>query len=593
MASGNFYVDNLDLKFQVERRIDWKAILEARGDLGGPGCAYQSLDEAVETFRDLLTDPVGTLAAERIAPRAAEIDQQGCRLEQGKVFLPQAMLQNLRDLADADLMGMTLPPQYGGLGFPTTLYTAATEIVSRADVSLMNLFGLQGIAETIVRFADDHLKAKYVPLFARGEVTGAMVLTEPDAGSDLMAIRTRAVEDPQEPGLWRIKGTKRFITNGCGDVLLVLARSEDPGRFSGARGLSLFLVEKGDRVVVRRVEEKMGIHGSPTCELYFDDAPAYLIGRRGRGLTQYVNWLMNAARLGVAAQCLGLTEAAYREALRYAKEREQFGSPIIEFPPVAEMLVEIKVTLEAMRSLVYRTSEAMDIETGLGAKLERMDRADPSYQLLRTRCERAAQAAELLTPMVKFYASEACIRLSSLALQVHGGNGYMRDYPVERLYRDARITNIYEGTSQMQVERAMAKIIKGGLDSLIAQYSGRSFRDPRLRELAEELAEAASLLSESVALARSRRGASGSASESEEEAAGSFRALVARRIVEMASELLMGYLLLEEGELWERKIPVATHFIGEAVSKAKMHAHAIRRGSAVPLREARAVLLEG
>jgi alkylation response protein AidB-like acyl-CoA dehydrogenase len=590
MASQNFYLDNEDLRFQVERRVDWSSILEARGDLGQPGCAYGSLQEAIETFRDLLTDPVGTLAAERIAPRAAQIDQEGCRMVEGKVVLPKAMEQNLRDLADADLMGMTLPPEYGGLGFPTTLYTAATEIVSRADVSLMNLFGLQGIAETIARFGDQELKARYVPLFARGEATGAMVLTEPDAGSDLMAIQTRAVEDPTSPGGWRIRGAKRFITNGCGDILLVLARSEDPERFSGARGLSLFLVEKGQKVQVRRIEEKMGIHGSPTCELYFEDAPAYLIGRRGRGLTQYVNWLMNAARLGVAAQCLGIAEAAYREALGYAREREQFGCKIIQFPAVAEMLVEMKATLEAMRSLVYRTAEAVDLDDALSARLEAVDRKEPGYAHLRNRREAAGQAAELLTPMVKFYASEASIRITNLALQVHGGNGYMRDYPVERLYRDARITSIYEGTSQMQVDRAMAKITKGVLESLLESHSCREFESPRLRELARELAEAKGIFSRCLELVRSHRG-SGSPEAGEQGV--SFRNLVARRLTEMGAELLMGYLLLEEGELWERKASVAAHFVGEAVSRVHMHAYVIQKGASVPIREAGAVLLEG
>lgn len=589
MASQNFYLDNQDLKFQVEKRVDWRSILEARGDLGRPGCTYESLEEAVETFRDLLTDPVGSLAAERIAPRAAQIDQEGCRLEGGRVVLPKAMEQNLRDLAEADLMGMTLPPQYGGLGFPTTLYTAATEVVSRADVSLMNLFGLQGIAETIARFGDEELKSRYVPLFAKGEATGAMVLTEPDAGSDLMAIQTRAVEDPSSPGGWRIRGVKRFITNGCGDILLVLARSEDPERFSGARGLSLFLVEKGPQVKVRRVEEKMGIHGSPTCELYFDDAPGYLIGRRGRGLTQYVNWLMNAARLGVAAQCLGIGEAAYREALSYAGEREQFGSKIIEFPPVAEMLVEIKATLEAMRSLVYRTAEAVDLDDALSARIELMDRQEASYPGLRKKRDAAAQAAELLTPMVKFYASEACIRITNLALQVHGGNGYMRDYPVERLYRDARITSIYEGTSQMQVDRAMAKITKGVLEELLETLSSKKFEIPRLGELSRELGEAKAIFLECLDKVRSPKGATLQSSEE----TGAFRSLFARRLTEMGAELLMGYLLLEEGELWERKVSVAAHFIGEAVSRVHMHAQVIRKGLAVPIREAQAVLLEG
>ncbi len=588
MASQNFYLDNEDLRFQVEKRVDWRSILEARGDLGHPGCAYDSLEEAVETFRDLLTDPVGTLAAERIAPRAAEIDKDGCRLEQGRVVLPKAMEQNLRDLAEADLMGMTLPPEYGGLGFPTTLYTAAIEIVSRADVSLMNLFGLQGIAETIAKFGDEELKKRYVPLFARGEATGAMVLTEPDAGSDLMAIQTRALEDPSVPGGWKIRGVKRFITNGCGDILLVLARSEDPERFSGARGLSLFLVEKGAGVKVRRVEEKMGIHGSPTCELYFDDAPAFLIGRRGRGLTQYVNWLMNAARLGVAAQCLGIGEAAYREALSYAREREQFGSRIIEFPPVAEMLVEIKTTLEAMRSLVYRTAEAVDLDEALGARLDLMDRKDPQYAQVKKKRDMAAQAAELLTPMAKFYTSEASIRITNLALQVHGGNGYMRDYPVERLYRDARITNIYEGTSQMQVDRAMAKITKGVLEDVLETHSSREYESPGLRSLSQELGEAKKIFMDCLDVLRSQRGLE---SKTPEQWSG-LRSLFARRLTEMGAELLMGYLLLEEGELWERKVSVASHFIGEAVSRVHMHAHVIQRGAAIPIRQAREILFE-
>lgn len=585
MASDNYYLDNQDLCFQVERRIDWKSILEARGDVGSPSCSYETVEEAVESFRDLLVDPVGTLAAERIAPRAAEIDREGCRLENGRVVLPRAMEQNLKDLANADLMGMTLPAQYGGLGFPTTLYTAATEIVSRADVSLMNLFGLQGIAETIARFGDEKLKERYLPLFAKGQVTGAMVLTEPDAGSDLMAIQTKAWEDPQAPGGWRIRGTKRFITNGCGDVLLVLARSEDPERFSGARGLSLFLVEKGERVQVRRVEEKMGIHGSPTCELYFDDVPAHLIGKRGRGLTHYVNWLMNAARLGVAAQCLGLTEAAYREALKYAKQREQFGQKIIKFPPVAEMLVEIKTTLEAMRSLVYRTAEAVDLEDGLTGRLEAMDKGDPEYSRLKKMRDRFAQMAEFLTPTAKFYTSEACIRLTSLALQVHGGNGYMRDYPIERLYRDARITNIYEGTSQMQIERAMAKITKGAVEDLLEGFPRKHSRGT-LREMAGELSKAREVFSRCMEIVRSRKGSAPS------EEGGSFRALVARRIVEMAAEIYMGYLLLDEAEIWERKEAVAEHFIVEATSRARMHGYAIEKGAAVPLRDSLDLVLE-
>jgi alkylation response protein AidB-like acyl-CoA dehydrogenase len=585
MPSENFYLDNDDLRFQMEHRVNWEGVLRSREDFSSDDCPYESAEEAVETFLDMLADPIGALAAQRIAPRAAEIDVQGCRLEDGRVILPQGMEQNLRDLSDADLMGLSLPRRYDGLGFPTTVYTAATEIISRADASLMNLFGLQGIAETIAHFGDDELRASYIPRFASGEYTGAMVLTEPDAGSDLMAVRTQAYE-AEGAGGWRVRGAKRFITNGCGDVLLVLARSEDPARFAGARGLSLFLVERSDRVQVRRLEEKMGIHGSPTCELYFDDAPAHLIGRRGRGLTQYVNWLMNAARLGVAAQGLGVIEAAYREALQYACEREQFGRKIYAFPPVAEMLIEIKATLEAMRALVYRTAEAVDIYEGLNSRLEGMQRNESGYSDLRRKRDAYGQTAELLTPIAKYYTSEAAIRLTNLALQVHGGNGYMKDYLIERLYRDARITSIYEGTSQMQIDRAMSKIARGEMSRILEQKSSRMFQDERLSGLNRRLQETHALFKQSLDKVLSR--AQGQTDAAPDEPG--FRSLMARRLVDMGAETYMGYLLLEDAELKESKIPVAEHFICEAAAKARMHAFAIQEGSTVPLADLQAVL---
>jgi hypothetical protein len=572
----------------MERRVNWASILDARSLLSGEDAPFDTVEEAVETFLDLLADPVGSLAAQRIAPRAAEIDAQGCRLVEGNVILPEGMKQNLKDLTEADLMGFCLPRRYDGLGFPTTLYTAATEIISRADASLMNLFGLQGIAETISRFADEELQAKYIPKFSSGEVTGAMVLTEPDAGSDLMAVQTKAVLD-DEAGIWKIRGTKRFITNGCGDVLLVLARSEDPQRFSGARGLSLFLVERSERVKIRRLEEKMGIHGSPTCEIYFDDAPGHLIGRRGRGLTQYVNWLMNAARLGVAAQCLGIVEAAYREALDYARQREQFGKRILDFPPVAEMLVEIKVTLEAMRSLVYRTSEAVDLFEGYSYGLEGMDRKDPHYGEMRRKKDQFGQIAELLTPISKYYTSEAAIRLTSLALQVHGGNGYMRDYPVERLFRDARITNIYEGTSQMQVDRAFSKILKGGMSHLLEEKARTEWSDDRFRSLAKRLEEGYRRFVRCLEIVQDRR--CRDPETGEEVVDGDFRSLMARRLVEMGAELYMGYLLLEEAQLWDHKLPVAAHFISEVSGRVLLHANAIEEGETIPIQRKEEVLL--
>jgi hypothetical protein len=575
MSSPNFYLDNDDLRFQMERRVNWSEILAARGEIGHEDAPYQDEDEAREIFQEMLQDPVGSLAAERIAPRAADVDAQGCRLDSGEVILPEPMRNNMEDLAKADLMGFCLPREYGGLGFPTTLYTAATEIFSRADASLMNLFGLQGIAETIVRFGTEDQKRRYIPRFASGEITGAMVLTEPDAGSDLMAVQTRAVFDEAEQ-VWKIRGTKRFITNGCGDVLLVLARSEDPERFAGARGLSLFVVEKSERVQVRRLEEKMGIHGSPTCELYFNDARGELIGRRGRGLTQYVNWLMNAARLGVAAQCLGIMEAAFREAFTYSNEREQFGSKIISFPPVAEMLMDIKATMEGVRTLVYRTSEAVDIFEGLSRALESMDRKDPQYNALREKRDSAGQLADLLTPISKFYASEQCIRITSLALQVHGGSGYMRDYPIERLYRDARITNIYEGTSQMQVERAFSKMIKGAMNGALQEKAHELGTLDGLDSLGERLSEIRGIFQRSLELVLQRQREDGTADQG-------FRSLMARRVVEMGAEAYISHLLAEEALQWDRKIPIAKYFANEAAARARMHSCAIEHsiGSSV------------
>ena len=275
----NYYTDNKDLAFIMDQVMDWDAILALKETFGAEDCPYADAAEAKATFLEMLRDPVGELAANRIAPRAEEVDDIGCKCENGQVIFPEALQRNLKDLCDAQLMGMTIPRKYGGLQFPETVYTAAIEAISQADASLMNFFGLQGgIAETIVQFATEELKEQYLPRMSTGEFTGAMALTEPDAGSDLAAVQTRAkggegIAAQQDPvtGLWTISGSKRFITNGCGDVILVLARSEDPAKKGGGRGLSFFLVEKGPKVKVRRIEHKLGIHGSPTCEIYFDE----------------------------------------------------------------------------------------------------------------------------------------------------------------------------------------------------------------------------------------------------------------------------------------------------------------------------------
>ncbi len=568
-AVSNFYLDNDDLRFHMERMVNWEPIVELRESIGSEVCPYDSIEEVIETYLDMLADPIGELTAERIAPRAAEVDEEGCKLVDGEVILSEATQRNLQDLKDADLMGITLPLQYGGLNFPTTFYTAATEIISRGDASLMNLFGLQGIAETIYLFASEEVKGQYLPGFCSGELTGAMVLTEPDAGSDLAAIQTRA--DQTESDEWVIRGAKRFITNGCGDVLLVLARSEDPNKYAGGRGLSLFLVEKSDKVQVRRLEEKLGIHGSPTCEIYFDNAPGKLIGQRGRGLTRYVSWLMSAARLSVAAQSVGICEAALRESQRYAIEREQFGKPIKEFPAVAEMLVNMQIATEAVRALLYEASQMVDLSDGLNAKITEMDRKDPQFSELRQRHAYYSRISDILTPLIKYYASEVCKQVVDDAIQVHGGNGYMKDYPVERLFRDARITSIYEGTSQIQIEWAMNRIFKGNLNAAFEAFTATDYEDADLNALAMEIHKLQDALNESIAFASSKTDEDGQRDTD-------YRALVARKIVDIAIDVYVSYLFLRQAAQSERKRLVARKFITEAKVRTQMHRELILTG---------------
>jgi len=548
VSSENFYLDNPDLMHHMRHGVDWAAIFAMRGDVGRPDSPFESVEEAVEANLEMLADPLGAVCAQRIAPRAEEVDRLGCRLENGEVLFPEPLQRNLQDIREAQLTGLTVDPKYGGLGFSKTFYSAATEMISRADASLMNFFGLQGIADTVQMFASDEIKDEILPRMADGTLSGAMVLTEADAGSDLGAVRTKsdiAAEQDPETGQWAITGSKRFITNGCGDVLLVLARSEDPAKYGGSRGLSFFLVMKGQGVTVRRIEEKLGIHGSPTCEIYFDRAPARLIGKRGRGLTRYTAWLMAAARLGVAAQGVGVCEAALREAEAYAGEREQFGKPIRELPAVAQMLAEIRVLTAASRALLYATSFHVDMQEGAEKA------GDKEAE------KRHSRAADLLTPLVKYYASEASIQATHLAIQVHGGNGFMKDYPVERLYRDARITSIYEGTSQIQIDWAILRLVRGELDGLLAGFEGFASGDAELDAAAKRLRDTRPLIDEALAFVK-ERGAE-------------YRDLMARRVVDLALEHYLGWLLLTRtgGEPARKRL--ALRFLADALPRMRMN----------------------
>lgn len=354
----NYFTDNPDLVFHFER-LQLSELVDIVEDgyrhAGEHPHAPRDYADAMENYRRVL-ELIGDLAGNRIAERAASVDEEGATFVDGRVRYAAGTQKNLEELAQADVSGLILPHEYGGLNFPFVIYGMAVEIVSRADASLMNIFGLQDIADSIAKFGTDEQKAAYLPGFSTGEFTGAMALTEPDAGSDLQAVKLRARQLPD--GTWRLSGGKRFITNGNGNVLLVLARSEEGTK--DARGLSLFVCKHDETVTVRRIEHKLGIHGSPTCELQFDDTPAELVGKRKMGLIRYVLDLMYRARMGVSAQALGIAQQAYDEAHRYARERRQFNKPIAEIPAVTNMLVEMRVLLEACRTLLVRSGQAVD-----------------------------------------------------------------------------------------------------------------------------------------------------------------------------------------------------------------------------------------
>ena len=492
---ANFYQDNPDIA-EIIDALDLRevaALLENDFAFAKEyDFAPENAEDAIDNYKRAL-DICGKIAGERIEPTAEATDRVGNILEDdGTVTYTPGIKLAIELYGKSGLMGATLPYYLGGLNMPCTILTAMNDIVSRADCSLMNMFGLQGIAETINAFASEDIKREYVPRLATGELTGAMVLTEPDAGSDLQSVKTVAYQNEQ--GEWFVSGVKRFITNGCGDVLLVLARTE-PGTTNGS-GLSCLLVEKCPQVKVRRIEHKLGINGSPTCELVFKDAPAKLIGQRRRGLITYVMALMNGARVGISAQGTGVGEAAYRAAREYAASRKQFGVTIDTFPALRELIANSAVDLQASRVLAYFSSKSVDLEAGLAKKFESL-KGTPEAMAVRNRMKKYAAFNKMLTPMAKYYASEMAMRVSNNAVSVLGGSGYMKDYPVERYFRDARICSIYEGTSQLQVVAAIAGV-EGGLvpeameDALegVELTESLAAKVPAIRQLADELASA-------------------------------------------------------------------------------------------------------
>lgn len=489
----NFFLDNLDLQFHLDK-ADLREVVEIKEK----GYTYQRrypsaprhYEDAKDNYRVLL-EVLGEICATVVAPRAAEADEEGVHFQDGEVRYASATQEALEALKQAELMGVMLPWEYGGLNLPETILQMMVEIVSRAEAGLMTIFGLQEIASSINDFGSEEMKARVLPRFARGEVAGAMVLTEPDAGSDLGSVQTRATYD-EAAGVWRIKGVKRFITNGCAEIMVVLARSEEGT--TDARGLSFFLVEKDETVHIRRIENKIGIHTSPTCEIQFNNTPAELIGKRRFGLIRYAMSLMNGARLAVASQALGIAEAAYREAHRYAHARVQFDRAIRSIPAVSRMLLSMRGEIEAARALIYEAAHWVDLEKAYERKIAESEKPDPAD---RQRLKQVAKLAETVTPLVKYYATEMGNRVCFQAMQVHGGVGYMREFNVERHYRDIRVTNIYEGTSQLQIVAAIGKLLGHGLDDLLDDWAAQDY-GPELAPLKSQVAEATALFNRST-----------------------------------------------------------------------------------------------
>lgn len=567
---GNFFLDNEDLQF-LFNHIDLKELARVQEDRtpnGDADYAPVDLDDMVDNYRRVL-EICGEVAAETIAVNAEEVDHDGNTLnEDGTVTYHPLVRENLFRLGQADLMGFTLPRKYGGLNCPNLIYTMATEMVSRGDASFMNMFGLQGIAETIYAFANDEIKDEILPRFAEAKVTGAMVLTEPDAGSDLQAVRLRAHQD--EKGDWYLNGVKRFITNGCGEILLTLARSEPD--ISDGRGLSLFISERSEKVKVRHLENKLGIHGSPTCELVYENTPAKLIGERQRGLITYVMALMNGARVGIAAQSLGIGEAAYRLARTYAHTRQQFGGPIERLPAVAELVTDMKIHVEAARALAYETSRVCDLENNNLRILETIPGLDKEEQKQRKQQSRSYKRINgMLTPMSKYYCSEMCNSVAYDTIQVLGGSGYMKDYAAERYLRDARITTIYEGTSQLQVVAAVRGVSSGSFETYVAEHERAKYDDPLLDELQKKLIETRVRIIEAIKFVKQQSTA--------------YLDLAGRKLVDSAIAVIIGHLFLAQGDKSERKKRVAKRFIENQLPIVRMNCEQIHSGDMTPLAE--------
>lgn len=558
---ANFFLDNKDIQFHLDHPLMKKIVnLKEQGFRDKDAYDYAPVDfeDAIDSYKKVL-EIVGDVAANTLAVNADSVDKEGPRIENDRVIYARGTQENHDMLTQAGVYGISLPRRFGGLNFPLVPYVMTCELVSRADAGFGNIWGLQDCAETLHEFASEEINAEFLPQINAG-ATAAMDLTEPDAGSDLQAVMLKATPNPDKPGEWLLNGVKRFITNGDGEISLVLARSEEGT--TDARGLSLFVYDKKHMAVkVRRIEHKLGIIGSPTCELVFTNAPAKLVGDRKMGLIKYVMALMNSARLGIGAQSVGLMEAAYREALKYANEREQFGKPIIQFPAVYELLTNMKARLQASRALLYETARFVDVYKNY-FHIEKERKLTPEE---RTDMKTYQKLADAYTPLLKLFSSEYSNSVAYDSLQIHGGSGFMKDYAIERIYRDARITTIYEGTSQLQVVAAIRGVTTGALLGQIQAYEAIKplpELDVQFRTLVtmrEQYEEAVKAVHEA------------STKEGNDAELLDFHA---RRLVEMGGYIVMGHLLLQQAShptVGDEYRISAIAFIKEGQAKCNAH----------------------
>ena len=549
---ANYYSDYPELKFHLTHPLMERIVeLKERGyaDKDQFDEAPVDYNDAIDNY-DRVLEIAGDIAANVIEPNSESVDIEGPHLVDGRMVYAEKTKENLAATIKAGLNGVPMPRRYGGLNFPTVPYSMASEIISAADAGFQNIWSLQDCIETLYEFGTEEQRQKYIPRVCQGE-TMSMDLTEPDAGSDLQRVMLKATYSEEE-GCWLLNGVKRFITNGDSDIHLVLARSEKGTR--DGRGLSMFIYDKRQGgVTVRHIEHKLGIHGSPTCELVYKNAKAELCGDRKLGLIKYVMSLMNGARLGIAAQSTGVSQAAYNEALAYAKDRKQFDKAIIEFPAVYEMLARMKAKLDAGRSILYMTSRYVDIYKALN-DISRERKLTPEERQEQKKYTRLADA---FTPLGKGMTSEYANQNTYDCIQIHGGSGFIMEYKAQRLYRDARILSIYEGTTQLQVVAAIRYVTNGTYLDILREFEQEAVID-ELKPLQERIIEMTNKFEAATNLVKE---------------AGNQELLdiLARSLYEMAAVNVMANLLLMDAsrapELFAKSAKVYVNLVESEVEK--------------------------